>query len=106
VPVIPLAVAVIVVVPAEALVMMPVLAPMGILEFEDVHVAPVTVCPELSCAWKVRVEPADAVNVVPELEVHPTAHKIVRPPPPPVVTVKVVLPLCPLWLAVIVVVPV
>lgn len=102
---IPLAVAVIVVVPAAALVMIPVLAVIGIFEFEEVHVA-FTVCPELSCARKVRVEPADAVNVVPEVEVQPAVHEIVRLPPPPVVTVRVVLPLCPLWLAVMVVVPV
>jgi hypothetical protein len=99
-------VAVIVVVPLGALVMIPVLAPMGMLEFEEVHVALLTVCPELSFAWNVRVEPVDAVNVVPELEVHPAMHEIVSPPPPPVVTVRVVLPLCPLSLAVIVVVPV
>ena len=102
---IPLAVAVIVVVPLAALVMIPVLAVMGIFGFEEVHVA-LTVCPELSCARNVRVEPTDAENEVPEVEVQPAVHEIVRLPPPPVVTVRVVLPLCPLWLAVMVVVPV
>lgn len=90
----PFAVAVIVVVPLAALVMIPVFVPIGIFGFEELHVA-LTVCPELSFAWKVRVEPADAVKAVPEVEVHPAVHEIVSPPPPPVVTVRIVLPLLP-----------
>lgn len=55
---------------------------------------------------KVRVDPAAAVNVpVPCPLVHPV-QEIVRPPPDCVVTTRVVEPLTPLSVAVIVVVPV
>jgi len=53
----------------------------------------------------VSVEPAAAVNELEPVPVHPL-HEIVRLPLVCVVTVRVVLPLTPPWLAVMVVVPV
>src|SRR2546423_9056061 len=72
---------------------------------EKHQLPPLTVDPDFFGAETVTVESAAAVNVFVPWLVHPV-HEIVSPPADCVVTVRVVVPLTPLWLAVIVVVPV